>query len=383
MHSQDDISRFQRRLTISWLIMIVLAAMLLTPHVRRWMGVGITGDPRPVTARGDLAEFEKTSIEVFESASQSVVYINTRQRRISNRFTMQTVEVEAGTGSGFVWDEQGHIVTNYHVIKGASSAEVIFADQSSYQASLVGVSEDHDLAVLKVDATADQLRPVLVGESGNLLVGQSVFAIGRPFGLSQTFSTGVVSARSRSIPAQGIRGREIEDVIQTDAAINPGNSGGPLLDSAARLIGVNTAIYSPSGASAGIGFAIPVDTVNRVVPQLIANREYKPPSIGITVNPYLNDLAASQLGVKGIVIVSVQPDGPADRAGLRAVTQTRQGILLGDVVTEMNGTAVTSLDDLYGVLEKQQVGDTVTLTIIREGSEQTVDVTLQERPGMQ
>ncbi|MEO2032505.1 MAG: trypsin-like peptidase domain-containing protein [Planctomycetaceae bacterium] len=383
MHSQNDVTRFQRRLTISWIAMIALAAMMLAPHIRRWMVPEITGDPRPVTARGDLAEFEQTSRDVFESASPSVVYINTRQRRISNRFTLQTVEVEAGTGSGFVWDEHGHIVTNYHVIRGASSAEVIFADQSAFQATLIGASEDHDLAVLKVDISADRLRPVLVGESHDLFVGQSVYAIGRPFGLEQTFSTGVVSSRSRSIQSQGNRDRQIEDVIQTDAAINPGNSGGPLLDSAGRLIGVNTAIYSPSGASAGIGFAIPVDTVNRVVPQLIAKREYKPPSIGIGVHPYISKLAASQLGVQGIVIVSVQPGGPAEEAGLRAATQTAQGIILGDVINTIDSKQVTSLNELYAILEQHSAGDTVTLTILREGAEQEVNVTLQERPGMQ
>ncbi|MCH2203325.1 MAG: trypsin-like peptidase domain-containing protein [Fuerstiella sp.] len=383
MYSQDDVNRFQRRLAFSWFVMAALAVLLLMPQIRRWMGVGITGDPRPVTARGDLAEFEKTSINVFQSAGASVVYINTRQRRFASRFTRQTIEIESGTGSGFVWDEHGHIVTNYHVIKDASSAEVIFADQSAFEATLVGKSPNHDLAVLKVNASTDLLRPVMIGESHDLQEGQSVFAIGRPFGLAQSYSAGIVSNRSRSLKIPGGSGREIEDVIQTDAAINPGNSGGPLLDTAARLIGVNTAIYSPSGGSAGVGFAIPVDTVNRVVPELIANGEYKPPSLGIVVDSYINSLAATQAGVSGIVVVSVQPGGPADKAGLQGVTETTSRMILGDVITVVSGKQVETLNDLFAILEKHSVGDQVTLTILREGVEQNVELTLQERPGIQ
>lgn len=377
MHSQDDVNRFQRRLTISWIVMSVLTAIFLTPYVKGWLDSSITGDPRPVTARGDIAEFEKTSINVFQSARPSVVYINTKQRRLANRWTRKTVEVDSGTGSGFVWDKHGHIVTNYHVIKGASSAEVVFPDQSRFEARLIDVSPDHDLAVLKVDITADRLSPVLVGESTDLRVGQSVFAIGCPFGLEQTFSTGVVSARSRSILAQGNSGRTIEDVIQIDAAINPGNSGGPLLDSAGRLIGVNTAIYSPSGASAGIGFAVPVDTVNRVVPAIIARKELKPPQLGIGVSPYLNELVAARTGVKGIVISAVTPGGAAEAAGLRGIKEGNGGIILGDIVLKVGDEYVTSRNELLSILEHHKAGETITLTILREITEQAVDVTLQ------
>ena len=254
------------------MLLLLAVGLFIVPRIVsliRWGGVA--GEPRVVTPRGDLANFEKTTIELFQNASPSVVYLTTRSR-VANPFSMRAVEVEAGSGSGFMWDEQGHIVTNFHVLQEASSARVVMWDQSSYEATLVGGSPDHDLAVLRIAAPPEKLRPVPIGESASLLVGQAVYAIGNPFGLNQTLTTGVLSAKSRII--QSPTGRSIEDVIQIDAAINPGNSGGPLLDSAGRLIGVNTAIYSPSGASAGVGFTIPVDTVNRVVPQIIANGHY-------------------------------------------------------------------------------------------------------------
>lgn len=377
MNSDQDVATFQRRLTISWIVMLVLAVVLLVPHVRRWMSAGITGEQRPVTPRGELADFEKTSIEVFRKASPSVVYINTRQRRQANPWSFRQVEVEAGTGSGFVWDQQGHIVTNLHVIRGASSAQVVFTDQTGFDATLVGASEDHDLAVLKISADPDQLSPVLIGESDNLEVGQSVFAIGNPFRLGQTYTTGVISALSQNIRSQGANGRTIDDVIQIDAAINPGNSGGPLLDSAGRLIGVNSAIYSPSGASAGIGFAIPVETVNRVVPEIIANGRYEPPQIGIKSHPILNRLVADRLGVQGIVVQEVSPDSPAATIGLRAARESQGNIVLGDIIMKVDDLRVTSLNELRSALEHHQAGDTVTLTILREGEEQTVELTLQ------
>lgn len=375
MNSEQDIATFQRRLTISWILMLMLAAYLLAPRVKRWMGVGITYDRRPVTARGELAEFEKTSIEVFRKASPSVVYINTRQRRRTNPWTLPH-EVESGTGSGFVWDQHGHIVTNYHVIKGASSAQVVFSDQSTFDARLVGTSEDHDLAVLRIDASPDLLIPVLIGESENLEVGQSVYAIGNPFRLGQTYTTGVVSARNQ-ILAQGGSGRVIEDVIQIDAAINPGNSGGPLLDSAARLIGVNSAIYSPSGASAGIGFAIPVDTVNRVVPEIIANGRYEPPRIGLVSDRAVNQLVAANTEIEGIVILEVSPGSPAEKAGLRAARLSRGTIDLGDVILKVDDERVTSLNELLSALEHHESGELVKVTIWREGKEEVVDITLQ------
>ncbi len=227
---------------------------------------------RAVTPRGELAAEEKTNTEIFKSASPSVVYITTLTERI-NYQTKNVTEIPAGTGSGFIWDTAGHIITNFHVVQHANGASgVTLADHTQWTASLVGVAPDQDLAVLKIDAKASQLPPIPVGTSSDLQVGQCVFAIGNPFGLDQTLTTGVVSALGRTIPSA--TNVPIDEVIQTDAAINPGNSGGPLLDSAGRLIGINAAIYSPSGSSSGIGFAVPVDTVNRVVPELISTGKY-------------------------------------------------------------------------------------------------------------
>ena len=223
--------------------------------------------PRRVTARGDLAADEASTIELFQKARGSVVYINTSER-VLDLWTRNVFTIPKGTGSGFVWDEDGNIVTNFHVIAGAAEARVRLSDGRDFGARLVGASPAHDVAVLRF-AASSSLTPVLIGTSSDLKVGQKVFAIGNPFGLDWTLTTGIISALDRALPAEDGRSL-IEDLIQTDAAINPGNSGGPLLDSAGRLIGVNTAIFSPSGASAGVGFAVPVDTVNRVVAQLIA-----------------------------------------------------------------------------------------------------------------
>ena len=365
--------------------MVVLAAVLLYPRAKRWLGTEITSDPRPITPRGDLADFEKTTVDLFRAASASVVYISNKSQ-VWNPLTRKVAEVESGTGSGFIWDEHGHIVTNYHVIQPVlqrkATAQVVFADQAPdvppHDAVIVNHSADHDLAVLKViDAPANVLRPVLVGESGDLQVGQSVFAIGRPFGLNQTLTTGVVSNRSRSIRAPS--GRTIDDVIQIDAAINPGNSGGPLLDSAGRLIGVNTAITSPSGASAGIGFAIPVDTVNRIVPKIIAEGRYEPPRIGIHVRQEFNEIVTRSQGIRGIVILDVVPGGPGHAAGLEGVKSGVRGeVVLGDVIIRVGDVTVGNLNELLTALEHHEKGDTVPITIlrVREGNELLVDVTL-------
>ncbi len=383
MPTQDEIASFQRRLTVSWIIMLVLTFLLLMPRIRNWAGIELKGEPRPVTARGDLAEYEKTSIAVFKEARPSVVFVNTRALA-RNRLTRRAYEVEAGTGSGFIWDEQGHIVTNFHVIKDVlrtyssfkegSSVHVEFGDQT-FEASIINSSPQHDLAVLKIDAPSNLLHPVLIGKSSELEVGQAVFAIGHPYRLGQTGTTGVVSARSVQI--NGPLNVPIEDVIQIDAAINPGNSGGPLLDSAGRLIGVNTAIYSPSGASAGIGFAIPVDTVNRVVPEIIAEGAYTPPKIGIETTTLLNEWLARRTGISAIVILTVEPDSPAAAAGLRGTQTDGNNIVLGDVIVKVDDQRVTNLNELLSVLDQHDAEDSVTLTILREGQEQTVDVTLE------
>ena len=354
-------------------LFLLLAIVVLSSWVARtWFAPGV---PRAVTPRGELASFETTTIAVFESASPSVVYISTRTR-VANRWTRRATEVESGTGSGFVWDTSGHVVTNYHVIEGATAARVVFGDQAAYDATLVGASPQHDLAVLKILAPARRLEPVSIGESHDLRVGQAVFAIGNPFGLQQTLTTGVVSSSSRRI--LGPAGRPIEDVIQIDAAINPGNSGGPLLDSAGRLIGVNTAIYSPSGASAGVGFAVPVDTANRVVPQIIAQGRYEPPRMGVHVNDALSRRVTARQKIAGVLLLEVLAGGGAEEAGLRGTTLGSRGITeLGDIVLKVDERPISSFVDLLSCLDGYSRGDRVQVTFLRDGTERTVEVELR------
>jgi S1-C subfamily serine protease len=330
-------------------------------------------EPRAVTARGELMEMEKTNIRIYKDNRPSVVHIATSTVR-SGQFSMNAQEVPEGTGSGFIWSKEGHVVTNYHVIRNADVARVTLADGSTYRARLVGGAPDKDLAVLQIDAPADKLRPIPLGRSDDLQVGQFVYAIGNPFGLDQTLTTGVVSALGREIESVR-KGRAIKDVIQTDAAINPGNSGGPLLDSAGRLIGVNTAIYSPSGSSAGIGFAIPVDEVNRVVPQLIKHGKVTRPGLGVQL---ATDQLARQLGKTGAMIVRVLPDSAAADAGLQPTVRDQDGhILLGDVIVAVDGKEVKKVSDLFALLERHKVGETATLTVEREGERREVTVTLR------
>lgn len=325
--------------------------------------------PRPITPRGELAADEKATIDIFRRASPAVVHITTLAVR-QNVFSLDLFQIPRGTGSGFVWDQNGHIVTNFHVIQGADAARVTLADQSTWSARLAGAYPDKDLAVLVIDAPKDRLTPIPIGTSHDLQVGQKVFAIGNPFGLDQSLTTGVISALGREI--ESVTRRPIRGMIQTDAAINPGNSGGPLLDSAGRLIGVNTAIYSPSGAYAGIGFALPVDEVNRVVPQLIRFGKVIRPSLGVQVAP---DHLARQLGLKGVLIVEVQPDGPAAKAGLRPTRRDENNrILLGDVILALNGQRLRSVNDLLDALDRLESGQKVTLTILRDGEERQVTV---------
>lgn len=330
--------------------------------------------PRPVAARGPLTADENNNIAVFKSASHSVVNI-TALAVSRDFFSMNVQQVPRGTGTGFVWDDKGHIVTNFHVIQDASAARVTLADQTSHKASLVGVFPDRDLAVLKIDAPRDKLPPIPVGTSRDLVVGQKVYAIGNPFGLDQTLTTGIVSALNREI--ESVTRRTIRGAIQTDAAINPGNSGGPLLDSAGRLIGVNTAIYSPSGASAGIGFAIPVDEVNRIVPRLIRDGRMIRPAIGVATGP--EGMARALSLPKGVPLVRVTPGGPAARAGLVPFARGSEGgIVAGDVITAVNDEPVSDLDDMLTTLERHQPGDRVTLTVWRAGKTRKQVVTLAE-----
>jgi S1-C subfamily serine protease len=328
--------------------------------------------PRTVTPRGDLAADERATIELFRQASPSVVYITslTRKRDI---FSLNLFEIPQGTGSGFIWDQNGHIITNFHVIQGASGARVTLADQSVWDAQLVGAAPDQDLAVLYINAPKQQLAPMTIGTSSDLQVGQKVFAIGNPFGLDQTLTTGIISALGREIHA--VTDRTISGVIQTDAAINPGNSGGPLLDSAGRLIGVNTAIYSPSGLSAGIGFAVPVDTVNRVVPQLIRHGRIIRPGLGVRI---ADDATTRRFGLQGVLIIQIEKGSAAEAAGLQSTTRDAEGrLLLGDVIVGINADAITTSHDLMNILEKYTVGTTVTLAVLRQGARLTVPVTLQ------
>lgn len=328
--------------------------------------------PRSVTPRGDLDPDEKATIELFRKASPSVVHITSVARR-ADLFTLDVFEIPQGTGSGFIWDESGHIVTNFHVISDADAAEVTLADHSTWRAALVGVAPDKDLAVLRIDAPRAKLQPIPLGTSHDLLVGQKVLAIGNPFGLDQSLTTGVISALGREI--ESVTRRKIKGMIQTDAAINPGNSGGPLLDSAGRLIGVNTAIYSPSGAYAGIGFAIPVDTVNWVVPQLIQYGKLIRPTIAIEAAP---DAWTRRLDIQGVLITDVVPGSTAERAGLRPLRKTSGGrIVLGDIIVAFDGEPIRSVRDLINALNNCKVGQTVTLTVIRDGKKVQVPVVLE------
>ena len=334
-------------------------------------------EPRIVEARGNLAQDELSTIELFENSRDSVVFIATRQD-LRDVWTRNIFSVPSGTGSGFIWDDQGHIITNFHVIKGASEATVRLADGRDYKAALVGASPAHDIAVLKIGIGFQRPAPVPLGTSHDLKVGQKVFAIGNPFGLDWTLTTGIVSALDRSLPGEG--SRVIDNLIQTDAAINPGNSGGPLLDSAGRLIGINTAIYSPSGASAGIGFAVPVDTVNRVVPQLISRGKYIRPALGITVDGKFNDRLTSMLDVNGVVILGVSRGSAAETAGLKgAVISPNGDIMPKDIIIAIDDKPITSVDKLLAQLDEYRVGDTINLMILRD--EQVVELAVTLQPG--
>jgi S1-C subfamily serine protease len=373
------------RFVIRLLWLTVAAAALLA--LWRWLPGGDGGipsradpartdaAPRPVAPGGDLAADEAATIAIFERSRDSVVFISTRQQ-VRDVWTRNVLTVPRGTGSGFIWDEHGHVVTNFHVIDGASEASVRLADGREVKAGLVGASPAHDIAVLRIGVAFNRPAPVPIGQSSTLKVGRKVFAIGNPFGLDWTLTTGIVSALDRSLPTDS--GATIEHLIQTDAAINPGNSGGPLLDSSGRLIGINTAIYSPSGASAGIGFAVPVDTVNRVVPQLIKTGKYLRPALGIQVDEGLNERASALLNVKGVIVLRVTPGSAAAAAGLKGATVSADGsIVPGDIITGVEGKPVASVGQLLGRLDDFKIGDAVKLQVLRDGRQQDVLVTLQ------
>jgi S1-C subfamily serine protease len=365
---------------LSLLLLLVAAALVWTVLRDRQRSepeqVAQTPEPRAITPRGDLSGEEQSNIELFGQVSPSVVHVTSVDVRRS-RLTLSEHEIPQGAGSGFIWDKEGHVVTNFHVIQGGSQADVTLNDNTVWKAKIVGKAEDKDLAVLKIiDPPKDKLRPIAVGTSNNLQVGQKVFAIGNPFGLDQTLTTGVISGLGREI--QSLTRRPIRDVIQTDAAINPGNSGGPLLDSAGRVIGINTAIYSPSGAYAGIGFAVPVDIINLIVPELIAHGRVVRPGLGIQVAP---ETVARQLNVKGVLVLDAQEGGAADRAGLIGFQKAANGGWeIGDRIVGIDGQPVEDVNDLYAALDKHKVGDTVTVDVVRQGDQRKVKVTLQPLP---
>lgn len=329
-------------------------------------------EPRTVTPRGPLLPQEQALVSLFESAAPSVAYITTEQVRATGFFT---AEVAQGAGSGFVWDTQGHVVTNNHVVAGARRVFVQLDAGDPIEAEPVGFAPQYDLAVVRLKRPPQSLRAIAIGSSKDLKVGQTVIAIGNPFGLQRTLTQGIVSALDRDLPTEGFR--EVAGVIQTDAAINPGNSGGPLLDSAGRLIGVNTAIRSASGSSAGVGFAIPVDLVNRIVPSLIARGRAPLPGIGI--DPFPPEVVA-RAGIRGVVIRSVGRGTPAAEAGLRPVN--RQTGDLGDVIVAVNDRRIESVSQFAAELDRIGVDSTVELTVVRDNRERKLRVRVVDlQPG--
>jgi S1-C subfamily serine protease len=353
---------------VLFLLTVTLAAGLASAQQRPGATGPAGAQPRPVVPRGPLSADERNTISVFESVSPSVVYITTVQY-VRDFFSRNVARVPQGTGSGFIWDDQGRVVTNFHVIRGAQEALVRLGDQRSFQARLVGASPEHDLAVLQIDVPTDLPPPIPVGSSAELRVGQTVLAIGNPFGLDHTLTTGIVSALNRTVDNES--GGVIDNVIQTDAAINPGNSGGPLIDSAGRLVGINTMIYSPSGAYAGIGFAVPVDTINRVVPRLVGYGRYVRPTLGVSAD---DDVTRSLIGdAPGVLVLGVTADSPAARAGLRASEVAQNGrVRLGDIIEAVDGRRVANYSDLVNALDSREFGDRITLTVRR--GEQNVEV---------
>ncbi len=327
-----------------------------------------------VPARGQESRFledESNTIEVVRRTKNSVVFV-TNIQLVKESFFSSEEAVPRGSGSGFVWDDRGHIVTNFHVIEDGDIFNVALPGGEQRRARLVGREPNKDIAVLKVEGDLAGLFPVDVGISRDLQVGQKVIAIGNPFGFDHTVTTGIVSALGRSMPGAG--GVTIRDMIQTDASINPGNSGGPLLDSAGRLIGMNTLIISPSGASSGIGFAVPVDTIRKIVPEIIRNGKVVHPGLGVSL---MSDQYARRIGVEGVAVLEVPRGSDAARAGLQGLGRDRFGrLFLGDVVVAVDGTKVTSYDDLYTALEERRIGDAVTLTVKREDKERRVRLVL-------
>ncbi len=306
-------------------------------------------------------EDERNTIRVFRKAAPSTVFV-TQSQSVVDPSSMRTTEVPTGSGTGFVWDKQGHIVTNFHVIRGARTLSVRLFDQSTYDAVVIGVEPPKDIAVLRITAPEKSLVAVeLPPDKYSLVVGQKTVAIGNPFGLDHTLTTGVISALGRDVG--GVGGVTIKDMIQTDAAINPGNSGGPLLNSAGQIIGMNTMIYSKTGHSAGIGFAVPVTTIRRVVPQLVQFGKVEAVGIGVEIDPL--GRIERRFGIKGVLVLKTAPGGPAERAGIQGVSQAQNVFQLGDVIVAVDDKPIESFDDLYTALDGRKAGEQVTVKLVR------------------
>jgi S1-C subfamily serine protease len=340
-------------------------------------GAGASNAPVPAPAPpkppspGARTEDEKNTIEIFRYAAPATVFV-TQERAVYDPF-VGVFEVPAGSGSGFIWDDKGHIVTNFHVIDGAKSLVVTLQNQKNFTARIVGTERRKDIAVLAITAPTEVLHAIrLPPKDLELEVGQKVVAIGNPFGLDQTLTTGIISALGRQM--EGAGGVTIRDIIQTDAAINPGNSGGPLLDSAGELIGMNTMIYSRTGSWAGIGFAVPVSTIQRIVPQLIATGHAEQVGIGVVFDQERRIERA--YGIPGFVVHQVVPGSPAEKAGLRGITRGVAGVALGDVLVAVDGTPLRSYDDLYSAFDRHKAGDQVKITILREKAKMNLTIQL-------
>jgi len=365
---------------VLWVVVLVLSGCVavLSWYVLQLRPPAVRATPPllpiKVTPRGDLSQTEKTTVEIFKQASPSVVHITTLEVR-RDFFSRNVMTIPSGTGSGFIWDKTGRVVTNFHVIMGANAVRVTLSDQSVWSARLIGQYAAKDIAVLQVEVPDNRLRALSIGTSKDLLVGQHVFAIGNPFGFDHTLSTGVISGLGREIMSASRR--PIQGVIQTDAAINPGNSGGPLLDSAGRVIGINTAIYSPSGTSAGIGFAVPIDTVRRVVPQLIERGKVIQPGVGVDVDE--EGVITRRLGLEGALVLKVKAGTAAASAGLRGTSWdwTTGGLDLGDLIVKIDDRDIDDATDLYRALDDYEVGQKTTLTIMRANRELKIPIKLE------
>jgi S1-C subfamily serine protease len=366
--SRDRFSAYETVIPMNRRYAIIAAAfaalLLVVTAVKVQHAPWATPSARAVEQRGPLSEAERATIDIFERVSPSVVQVAVR----SAATPLMGEEAQGGaSGTGFVWDRDGHLVTNNHVVANGGEIAVRFASGEVARVDLIGTAPNYDLAVLRIRSVRELPPQVALGSSTDLKVGQSAFAIGNPFGLDQSMTSGIISALKRRLPTHG--GREIANVIQTDAAINPGNSGGPLLDSAGRLIGVTTAIISPSGSNAGIGFAVPVDVVNRIVPELIRNGRVPTPGIGIVA---ASEDVSTRLGAQGVIVVRTAPGSPAEQAGIRGVNLSTGTV--GDIITAVEGKPVRRLSDLTDALEQAGAGKTVRLTVKRDSDTRDINV---------